>query len=250
MPSKAIVGSAACGATALLMSACATHVTAPEPAEIPATLPEPDTTEPAEQDSEGAMPVEDGAEPEPQAVLFTPDESLKLCPTLGVSNRPATDADGYVTDFAPFARVTETVLLAIVPVNGACLSSGMGPRGEKLHKGIDLQTRPASMVHAAAAGTVREAGYRDDYGFQIVLDHGDDVFTRYAHLQGFEEGISVGATIDFGTPLGLMGNTASYYIPIHLHYEMLVGNYDTPADSFGLAPIDPFDYRLLDAFED
>jgi hypothetical protein len=36
-----------------------------------------------------------------------------------------------------------------------------------------------------------------------------------------------------------MGNTASYKIPRHLHYEMLTGEWGAQAKSFALTPIDP-----------
>jgi len=39
-----------------------------------------------------------------------------------------------------------------------------------------------------------------------------------------------------------MGNTASYAIPIHLHYELLLGDYNNPRQSFGLTPRSPFDF--------
>jgi hypothetical protein len=43
--------------------------------------------------------------------------------------------------------------------------------------------------------------------------------------------------------IGLMGNTAGYPIPMHLHYELLVGDYRNPKESFGLTPHSPFEYK-------
>jgi murein DD-endopeptidase MepM/ murein hydrolase activator NlpD len=39
-----------------------------------------------------------------------------------------------------------------------------------------------------------------------------------------------------GDSIGLMGNTAGYAVPIHLHYEVLTGDYANPKASFGLTP--------------
>jgi murein DD-endopeptidase MepM/ murein hydrolase activator NlpD len=39
-----------------------------------------------------------------------------------------------------------------------------------------------------------------------------------------------------------MGNSAGYQIPIHLHYEVLVGDYANPKGSFGLKPVDPLSF--------
>ena len=69
---------------------------------------------------------------------------------------------------------------------------------------------------------------------------GQGVFTRYAHLSSFAPDALVGARVVAGQQIGLMGNTAAYTIPIHLHYEVLLGDYDTPAQSFGLEARSPF----------
>ena len=172
----------------------------------------------------------------PVSDTFTPAMSLKVCPGMIVSNVPAREADGRLMEYAPFIRV-DGVVLAVAPVNGACLSSGFGVRSGKLHKGIDLYSREPIPIYAAANGRVLEAGYRDDYGYYAVIDHGRGVYTRYAHFSALEAKLN--QSVPFGTKLGLMGNTAAYRIPVHLHFEVLTGNYDTPKKSFGLAPVDP-----------
>ncbi|MEC7290065.1 MAG: M23 family metallopeptidase, partial [Pseudomonadota bacterium] len=95
-------------------------------------------------------------------------------------------------------------------------------------------------VYAGAAGTVREKQYRNDYGNMIVIDHGDGVFTRYAHLESFANGVDVGDNVSLGAHIGVMGNTASYPIPRHLHYEVLTGTWGAQAGSFALTPVDLF----------
>lgn len=205
---------------ALLAAACAsTAPSAPGP-----TAPTPKATPPAS--------------PAPVASAFTPDATLTLCPTT-VTNAPK-NVGGKVEDFSPYVSVNG-VTIAVSPVNGACLSSGFGPRGKELHKGVDFQIEPAQMVHAAAGGRIVEAGRRPDFGNYVVIDHGKGVFTRYAHLAALESGVREGARIPFGTRLGIMGQTAAFPIPVHLHYELLVGDYDTPKKSFGLTPTNIFE---------
>lgn len=177
----------------------------------------------------------------PQNAAFTPDARLQVCPRMTVSNAPGHDADFWISGFRPFVNV-EGVVLAIAPTNEACLSSGFGMRSGSFHKGLDFRADPAGSIHAAADGRIVEAGYRDDYGNYVVIDHGGGVFTRYAHLAGLSSGIQADTDISFGTLLGPMGNTASYSIPVHLHYEVLLGDYNTPAASFGLEAKSPFDF--------
>ena len=130
-----------------------------------------------------------------------------------------------------------TLALAVAPVEEACFSSGFGPRGSSIHKGIDLHNSDPVQVYVAATGTVKEKQYRDDYGNMLVLDHGNGVYTRYAHLESFADGLAFAETVSAGQPIGVMGNTASYSIPRHLHYELLTGEWGALSGSFGLKAI-------------
>ncbi len=178
--------------------------------------------------------------PPPQPTFAEPFEAaLSLCPGMRVSNAPPADANRVVLDFQRDVTING-VRLAAVPTVGACLSSGFGMRNGSMHRGVDYYRREGGPIYAAAAGVVREQTYRNDYGNMIVLDHGAGVFTRYAHLASFAEGLAVGARVARGALIGQMGNTASYTIPVHLHYEILVGDYDTPRGSFGLEARSPF----------
>lgn len=165
---------------------------------------------------------------------------LELCPRMDVSNAPSS-AQGVVSNYRQFVRVKEA-RIAIFPTPGACLSSGFGPRNDRLHKGLDFHADVGVPVLAGGDGQIVEIKYREDYGNMILIDHGGGVFTRYAHLASFARGLSSGVTVRAGDPLGLMGNSGSYQIPIHLHYELLIGDYNTPKGSFGLQPADPFSF--------
>lgn len=164
-------------------------------------------------------------------------DALPLCPRMTISNAPSA-TDGVVD--APGRVTLRGAALRVNAAPGACLSSSYGQRNGKLHKGIDLHHPDGVPVLAAAAGTVMEAEYRDDYGNTLVLDHGGGAYTRYSHLAGFGPGVRIGAAVADGQRLGLMGNTGGWPMPIHLHFEMLQGDYDTPKKAFGLAPADPF----------
>ncbi len=173
------------------------------------------------------------------AGVFEP--SLSLCPGMAITNAPAAAGDHHILRYVQRVNV-QGVKLALDPTHGTCLSSGYGYRGATLHKGIDFYDRNGGPIMAGADGTVVEMKYRDDYGNMVLLDHGHGVYTRYAHMSAFAKGLAVGAHVHAGDPLGLMGNTAAYPIPIHLHYELLLGDYDNPKQSFGLTPHNPFEY--------
>lgn len=169
------------------------------------------------------------------------DSFLTLCPQMAIANAPLANSEGAVENFASRVDV-DGVAIAIAPTVGACLSSGFGPRSGGEHKGIDLHSADGGPILAGGDGVIVEKKYRDDFGNMILIDHGGGVFTRYAHLSTFEPGINVGTAVEAGQQIGLMGNTASYRIPVHLHYELLRGDYQTQRRSFGLTPASPFDF--------
>jgi murein DD-endopeptidase MepM/ murein hydrolase activator NlpD len=169
---------------------------------------------------------------------FQPNAFLRLCPGMSVSNAPAHDSERWIVDYKPVILVGQ-VVLATAPVNDVCLSSGFGLRGSRMHEGIDLTSRPASMIYTAAPGRVIEARESSGYGLQVLIDHGHGVYTRYAHLEYFDAGIQLGSSIGFGQPVGMMGATGNAEA-VHLHFELLTGNYDNPRASKGLTPSDPF----------
>lgn len=190
---------------------------------------------------QAATPPASSQVPAPPSVTLAGayPSSLSLCERMAVANAPAASADGVVSAYRPVVRVREA-RIAIFPAPGACLSSGYGPRNDRLHKGLDFHAPMGVPVLAGGAGQIVELKYREDYGNMILIDHGGGVFTRYAHLASFARGLSPGVSVQAGDPLGLMGNSAGYQIPIHLHYELLIGDYDTPRGSFGLEPANPF----------
>ena len=192
--------------------------------------------------AESVDPVEDA----PTETLLTVTintkfpSTVELCPRMTISNAPGSD-DGVVTDYKPFIQPARGVTLALAPVEEGCLSSGFGPRSGSFHKGVDYHARDAVGILSAGDGTIVESVYRNDYGNMIVIDHGEGVYTRYAHLETVSGGISEGDVVKAGARIGTMGNSGGHPIPRHLHYEVLRGDYDTPKKSFGLTPIDIFD---------
>ncbi|NND90202.1 MAG: M23 family metallopeptidase [Granulosicoccus sp.] len=162
---------------------------------------------------------------------------LMICKTQ-VSNPPANERRRVLRRSALGCLNGVSVLVA--PAPGACLTSGYGPR-PRLHKGVDYQSRPASAVVAAAAGTVVEFGFRQqDFGHWIVIDHGSGVYTGYAHLDRTEPGLAKGVRVTRGQPLGIMGKTGNSTSSVHLHYEIRRGNLATARSWFRLDPVDPF----------
>jgi len=201
----------------------------------PAAAPTPIAAKPG---APGAVPA---AAPAASATVGGFETVLSACPKMQITNSPPVDAQGRVTKYARLVKVN-SVILAADPAPGACLSSGFGERSGELHKGVDYHSDVGVPILAAGDGQILEMKYRDDYGNMIVIDHGGGVYTRYGHLASFDKGLSPGVKVKAGDKLGLMGNTAGYPVPVHLHYEVLLGDYNTPKQSFGLDARNVFDF--------
>jgi len=98
------------------------------------------------------------------------------------------------------------------------LTSTMGPEHPN---GIDigLKSSDDSPIYAAADGKVAFAGgdVSHEYGFHIIIDHGNSVTTMYAHLS--EIWIEQDEIVGQGKVIGLGGNTGNADGK-HLHFEV------------------------------
>lgn len=102
------------------------------------------------------------------------------------------------------------------------VSSHFGPRGRKHHDGIDIPAPRGTPIVAVDTGVVI---YSDDgirgYGNMIVVAHGDDIFTVYAHNR--KNMVDKGDRVDRGQQIAEVGNTGRSTGP-HLHFEIRVKN--------------------------
>jgi murein DD-endopeptidase MepM/ murein hydrolase activator NlpD len=94
------------------------------------------------------------------------------------------------------------------------------------HTGLDIDGQRGDPVRAAADGEVLYTGWLRGYGQVIVLDHGGDLTTIYAHLSGID--VLENSKIKTGDIIGRVGATGITTGP-HLHFEVRVnGNTTDP----------------------
>jgi murein DD-endopeptidase MepM/ murein hydrolase activator NlpD len=89
--------------------------------------------------------------------------------------------------------------------------------GYQFHTGVDIIGSHGSAIWATADGEVTFTGYRGSYGNMVIVDHGYDYETYYAHLTGFA--VSVGDYVEKGQTIGYMG-ASGRTTGTHLHYEV------------------------------
>lgn len=111
------------------------------------------------------------------------------------------------------------------PTKSHPVTSGFGPRGGRLHAGIDIGVPVGTEVRAAAAGDATVLSDPDGYGTYIVISHGNGWETRYAHLSKVSIKRRVGHPVAKGQLLGLSGGApgapgAGNSRGPHLHFEI------------------------------
>ncbi|SCE93430.1 Peptidase family M23 [Micromonospora coriariae] len=118
-------------------------------------------------------------------------------------------------------RTTKPTPAWVDPMPGASVTSCYGQRWGTLHAGIDLALPSGTPIHAAAAGTVVQAGdAADGYGNSVFVDHGNGYLTHYAHQSRIA--VTVGQKVKAGQVIGYEGATGDATGP-HLHFEVHKG---------------------------
>lgn len=102
------------------------------------------------------------------------------------------------------------------------VTSGFGWRHDPFtgkstfHAGTDIRLAYGQDVASVAAGRVTSVGDRSGYGLTVVIDHGQGLETRYAHLSSTS--VKVGEVVESGQVVARSGNSGRSTGP-HLHLE-------------------------------
>ncbi len=88
---------------------------------------------------------------------------------------------------------------------------------KEFHQGLDISGPIGTPIVAPADGVVSFTGVDGGYGKTILLKHGSNFSTRYAHLSSFN--VKQGQGIKRGEIIGYLGNSGRSTGP-HLHYEI------------------------------
>jgi murein DD-endopeptidase MepM/ murein hydrolase activator NlpD len=86
-----------------------------------------------------------------------------------------------------------------------------------LHAGVDIPAQQGESVDAAERGRVLRVEQLPDYGQIVIIDHGGQVATVYAHLSAVL--VAEGQSVKSGERIGQVGSTGQVSGP-HLHFEV------------------------------
>lgn len=162
--------------------------------------------------------------------------SLRNSAISGAATHAITDAPG-LGSFSTIGGADLSVdAPSLWPVMGPIRSS-FGQRedpvtgnGEgEFHTGIDISAPIGTPIRATADGTVKSAAMESGYGREVIIDHGHNLETCYAHMSAFN--VMAGQTVVRGQVIGYVGMSGRT-TGAHLHYEVRIHN----------SPVNPHKY--------
>ncbi|MBX7245998.1 MAG: M23 family metallopeptidase [Candidatus Sumerlaeaceae bacterium] len=121
----------------------------------------------------------------------------------------------FIFPLASYKKLTSNFGYRVHPIGG----------NTKMHKGIDLSSRPGTKIFAGDAGTVRFAGWKGGYGYCVIIDHHNGYSTLYGHCSKLIA--DAGDNVKRGEYIAEVGSTGASTGP-HLHFEVHKG--ETPID--------------------
>ncbi|MDH3695574.1 MAG: peptidoglycan DD-metalloendopeptidase family protein, partial [Gammaproteobacteria bacterium] len=144
------------------------------------------------------------------------------------------DEDGYEAYYTPEGQSLKRAFLRS-PMQFSRVTSGFSKRRYhpvlkkwRAHKGVDYGAPRGTPILATADGRITHLGRKNGYGKAIILKHGHQYSTLYAHMSRYKKGLKSGGKVRQGDVIGYVGSTGLATGP-HLHYEFrLNGTHRNP----------------------
>lgn len=135
------------------------------------------------------------------------------------------DKDGKAQYYTPSGKAMRKAFLR-APLDFRRISSNFNPRRlhpvtktVRPHRGTDYAANTGTPVWASGDGRVVASGYTKANGHYIVIQHGNNIQTKYLHLH--QRKVKTGDRIKQKQVIGTVGSTGLSTAP-HLHYEFLL----------------------------
>jgi murein DD-endopeptidase MepM/ murein hydrolase activator NlpD len=133
------------------------------------------------------------------------------------------DKSGRVDYFTPDGRSVRKAFLR-APLSFSRVSSNFNPRRRhprlntiRAHRGVDYAAPTGTPIKAAGDGKIIKRGAQGGYGKVVIVQHGGNITTLYAHMSRFSKARN-GHRVRQGDIIGYVGATGLATGP-HLHYE-------------------------------
>ncbi len=153
-------------------------------------------------------------------------------------------ADGRSDYFTPDGRSVRKAFIR-APVDFTRISSAFNPRRRhpilntiRAHRGVDYAAPRGTPIKAAGDGKVIFRGVKGGYGRTVILQHGSNITTLYAHMDRFASKARNGRRVKQGETIGYVGASGLATAP-HLHYEYRLNGVHRNPRTVKLPPAEP-----------
>jgi murein DD-endopeptidase MepM/ murein hydrolase activator NlpD len=164
----------------------------------------------------GLTAAKDAAGPTGQAAT----SELRLLAVSRAQREAEETAAAQAQDAADQAAIEAARPQAVLPVNGAIITSGFGMRWGVLHAGIDFAAPLGTPEYAVMDGVVLKAGPASGFGQAVYIQHANGDVTVYGHMEKIL--VTTGQVVHAGDTIALLGAEGEATGP-HLHLEVHVG---------------------------
>lgn len=134
------------------------------------------------------------------------------------------DSGGRSDYFTPEGRSVRKAFVR-APVDFTRISSSFNPNRKhpilntiRAHRGVDYAAPRGTPIKAAGDGKVIFRGVKNGYGNVVILQHGGNITTLYAHMSAFDKKAGISRRVVQGQTIGYVGRTG-LATANHLHYE-------------------------------
>jgi murein DD-endopeptidase MepM/ murein hydrolase activator NlpD len=140
------------------------------------------------------------------------------------------------------------------PVDFTRISSNFNPNRKhpilnkiRAHQGVDYAAPSGTPIKASGDGKVIFRGTKSGYGKTVILQHGGNITTLYAHMSSYVLKVGVGTRVKQGQTIGFVGRTG-LATANHLHYEYRLNGVHRNPRTVELPDAEPIDAVYRDRF--
>lgn len=165
-----------------------------------------------------------------------------------------TDSAGNSSYFTPDGDSMRKAFLRS-PIDFARISSSFKSRRKhpvlgltRAHRGTDYAARTGTPIKASGDGKIIWRGTKGGFGKSIIIQHGGNITSLYAHMNNYRKGQRVGSRVQQGDVIGYVGKTGLASGP-HLHYEFRVNGVHKNPQTVKLPHAAPLAMKERSAFD-
>ncbi|MDE0789973.1 MAG: peptidoglycan DD-metalloendopeptidase family protein [Woeseiaceae bacterium] len=140
------------------------------------------------------------------------------------------------------------------PVDFTRISSNFNPNRKhpilntiRAHRGVDYAAPRGTTIKASGDGKVIFRGTKSGYGKTVIVQHGGNITTLYAHMSSYVLKVGVGTRVRQGQAIGFVGSTG-LATANHLHYEYRLNGVHRNPRTVSLPDAEPIDEQYRDTF--